>query len=88
MKRIIVLIAVALMLAGCEKAAPAEKPAAAQKQERVGQSMFETVEMNYQWTIVADRKTGVMYAVSMGTDNIGSFTVLVDAEGNPLIWGK
>lgn len=88
MKRIIVLIAAALILAGCEKAAPAKKPAAAQKQERVGQSMFETVEMNYQWTIVADRKTGVMYAVSMGTDNIGSFTVLVDAEGNPLIWGK
>lgn len=28
----------------------------------------------------------VMYAVSYGTSNCGTFTLLVDADGKPMLW--
>lgn len=49
-------------------------------------SMFLVVEKTVTWKIVADRKTGVMYAVSNGGYNVGTFTLLVDSEGKPLIY--
>jgi hypothetical protein len=79
MKRIVALIAL-LLLVGCSKVEKAEKT------EPVNVSRFMTVEDTWQWRIVADRQTGVMYAVSLGTYNIGTFTLLVDADGKPLIY--
>lgn len=35
---------------------------------------------------MADKETGVMYAVSNGGYNSGTFTLLVDENGKPLIW--
>ena len=37
--------------------------------------------------IVYDRTTGVEYALSRGAYNSGTLTLLVDAEGKPLIYG-
>ena len=51
-------------------------------------SMFTTVEQTASWTIVFNNKTKVMYAVSLGYSNCGTFTLLVDAEGNPMIYGE
>ena len=36
--------------------------------------------------ILYDRTTGVEYAVSCGTSNYGTVTLLVDADGKPLIY--
>ena len=49
-------------------------------------SRFVQVEIATSWRIVADKETGVMYAVSCGVYNNGTFTLLVDADGNPLIY--
>lgn len=49
-------------------------------------SRFVTVENTLIYRIVADKETGVMYAVSIGGYNSGNFTLLVDREGKPLIW--
>lgn len=49
-------------------------------------SRFQVIEKTYAWRIVADRETKVMYAVSNGGYNTGTFTLLVDAEGKPLLW--
>lgn len=57
-------------------------------QEPVNVSRFKCVECNHIWEIVADRETGVMYAVSRGGYNQGTFTVLVDADGKPLIYDE
>ena len=84
MKKIIAIIILSLMLAGCgAKETQKEEP-----KEPARQSRFVTVEGNAisMWFVVADRETGVMYAVSHGTYNLGSFTLLVDADGKPLIW--
>lgn len=79
MKRIIVLIAL-LLLVGCARVDIAE-PTKTGKTSR-----FITVETTSSWKVVVDKETGVMYAVSWGGYNIGTFTLLVDADGKPLIY--
>lgn len=80
MKRmVIVMIIMSLLVIGCTKVEKANP-------EPVNQSRFMEVEHTGAWRIVADRETGVMYAVSLGAYNIGTFTLLVDADGNPLIY--
>lgn len=51
-------------------------------------SMFVVVEYAGSWEIVYHRETKVMYAVSRGGYNNGNFTVLVNADGTPMIWGE
>lgn len=75
----IVLIAAFLLLSGCAKVEKAEP-------DPPNVSMFVVIEKTERWRVVADRNTGVMYAVSNGAYNLGTFTLLVDAEGKPLIW--
>lgn len=82
MKRIaIAMFIMLLLLVGCAKVEKIER-----EPERINQSRFMEVEHTSAWRIVADRETGVMYAVSIGYYNIGNFTLLVDADGNPLIY--
>ncbi len=80
MKRIVVVILLLMLLTGCTKVEKIEKP----KAENV--SRFVTVESTATWTVVVDKYTHVMYSVSLGDYNRGTFTLLVDAEGNPLIY--
>lgn len=79
MKRIISLALILLMLAGCTKAESVSK-------EPVDVSRFMMIEKCIPWEVVVDRETKVMYAVSLGMYNQGTFTLLVDADGNPLLW--
>ena len=83
MKRIIAiaLLSVMIFLPGC-----VNTKVESASSEPVNTSMFVEVEQTLIWKIVADRKTGVMYAVSCGGYNSGNFTLLVDAEGKPLIY--
>ncbi len=78
-KRVIAILIAVIMLTGCSKVTEAEK-------ERPDESRFAIVEVTGMWIIVADREEGVMYTVSHGTYNGGTFTLLVDKDGKPLIW--
>ena len=49
-------------------------------------SMFVTVEDTKIWKVVYHRDTKVMYAVSRGYYNIGNMTLLVNADGTPMIY--
>ena len=50
-------------------------------------SMFVMVEKgNNSYLIVYHKKTKVMYAVSTGTYNAGTFTVMLNADGKPMLW--
>ena len=46
------------------------------------------VEQTGGYRIVYDKYTKVMYAVSAGYYNFGTFTLLVDANGNPLLYSE
>lgn len=71
-----------LILAGCGSAEKTEEA-----EEPTNVTRFEKVDgVSYLYDVYADRDTGVMYAVSRGTYNQGNFTVLVDADGKPLLW--
>ena len=81
MKRALAVILVMLALFGCAKVEKAQEI-----EKRVNVSRFVQVETASTWQVVADRETGVMYAVSTGMYNMGTFTLLVDADGKPLLW--
>lgn len=49
-------------------------------------SMFVTVESNYLWYVVYHRETKVMYTISKGGYNMGSFTLLVNPDGTPMLY--
>lgn len=80
MKKIVIALLALMLLTGCAKVERIEKPEA----ENV--SRFVTVETTTIWKVVVDKDTHVMYAVSLGGYNNGTFTLLVDAEGKPLIY--
>ena len=50
--------------------------------------MFVLIEVAASWKIVYHKDTKVMYAVSNGNDNYGTFTLLVNADGTPMVWGE
>lgn len=81
MKRILVVfMACVFLLVGCGTTV-----------EEVGtetenKSMFVLVEETYNWKICYHRDTKVMYAVSNGVYNVGTFTLLVKADGTPMLY--
>lgn len=73
---VVVLLGLAMIFTGC----------GGRRAEASNKSRFMEIEGNLNWWICADRETGVMYAVSRGVYNSGNFTLLVDANGDPLIY--
>jgi hypothetical protein len=49
-------------------------------------SMFVVVERTMTWNVVYNKTTKVMYAVSIGSYNRGTFTMLCDKDGKPQLW--
>ena len=49
-------------------------------------SMFVQVETTDTWAVVYHRDTKVMYSVSTGSSNRGNMTLLVNADGTPMIY--
>lgn len=54
---------------------------------------FFVVESYMNFRIICDRYTGVMYTESHGAYNCGNITLLVEADGTPLLynyngWGR
>lgn len=64
------------MLTGCDT----------ETAEREEQDMFALVEKEASWLVVYHVDTRVMYVVSRGVYNYGTFTLLVNADGSPMIW--
>lgn len=83
-KKIICLSLILLMLftfVGCDSNIATVEDT----KHKEGSSMFVLIESDYLWNkynIVYHKETKVMYAVSNNT----VFTVMVDAEGKPLLW--
>lgn len=78
MKKIIALMIVvlAVVLTGCSEV----------EDKSSDMSEFVIVEITNSWRVVYHKKTKVMYVVSYGTYNRGTFTLLVNADGTPMLW--
>lgn len=79
MKKIIILLIFIVLLVGCGREISKEENG-----ER--QSMFIEVEYAHPWKVVYHKTTRVMYAVSYGSYNCGTFTLLVNPDGSPMIF--
>lgn len=51
-------------------------------------SRMVIIEQTTIYDIAYDRYTKVMYAISHSGYNCGNFTLLVDSDGNPLLYGN
>lgn len=83
-KKIIVLFLCFLLsvsLCGCGQ------PVYQEGEQKENPPMFTVVEHTSTWCVVYHRDTKVMYAVSYGDYNGGNFTLLVNADGTPMLWG-
>lgn len=79
-KLITILIAGMLSLTACAKVESVND----NKQNET--SMFVEIERTDSWKVVYHKETKVMYAVSFGGHNGGNFTLLVNADGTPMLW--
>ena len=77
-KFLCIMVLIAVLLTGCQEV------------ESIGDdstsSMFVEVETTSFWKVVYHKETKVMYAVSYGSYNLGTFTVLLNADGTPMLW--
>lgn len=86
-KRILSVILVAVLLfslTGCDYSTIETEEQAKEDTS----SMFICVETSAYWKVVYHKETKVMYVVSNGSYNYGTFTLLVDIDGKPMLWGK
>ena len=78
----LIVASIALMAAGC-----ASTRAEAKEVDDVDDgNTFILVDADYYCWIVYHKDTKVMYAVSRSGYNAGTYTVLVNADGTPMIW--
>lgn len=86
-KKILTIIMVAMMmlgLVGCS----IETIEREGESDKTSISMFVEIEDTSYWKVVYHRETKVMYVVSDGDYNHGTFTLLVNADGTPMLYEK
>ena len=84
MKKLIAIVLITLMMLSMT-ACVTKRTSEAVKGETSRMIELESTDSYY---IVYDKYTKVMYAVSDGAYNHGTFTMLVDANGNPLLYNE
>ena len=82
MKKFIALILIAISLMALTACATKRESEVVQGEK----SRMVYIEETGAYCIVYDRETKVMYAVSNSGYNCGNFTLLVDSNGNPLLY--
>ena len=87
MKKIILICTLVLCLMLCSCGAKVLNQKDIDANGVVDVSMFIEVEETGFWKVVYHRDTKVMYAISFGPYNSGTFTMLVNADGTPMVYG-
>ena len=82
-KLIVAALVACMLLTGCGARMVKESD---MKSQGTAVSMFVELEEGSNYKIVYHRKTKVMYAISWGGYNNGTFTVMLDADGKPLLY--
>ena len=78
----LVIISIVVMFAGCTST----RAEAKEVDDVDDGNTFILVDTDYYCWIVYHKDTKVMYAVSRSGYNAGTYTVLVNADGTPMIW--
>ena len=78
----LIILSIAVMFAGCAST----RAEATEVDDADDGNTFVLVDADYYCWIVYHKDTKVMYAVSRSPNNIGTYTLLVNADGTPMIW--
>lgn len=78
----LIIASIALMFTGCSSV----RAEAKEVEETDDGSTFILVDADYYCWIVYHKDTKVMYAVSRSGYNTGTYTLLVNADGTPMVW--
>ena len=78
----LIIMSIVLMFAGCASI----RAEAKEVDDTDGGNTFILVNADYYCWVVYHKDTKVMYAVSRAPNNIGTYTLLVNADGTPMIW--
>ena len=78
----LVIISIVVMLAGCTSTRAEAKEVDVSNDG----DTFVCIDSDYGCWIVYHKDTKVMYAISNGQYNLGTVTLLVNADGTPMIW--
>ena len=82
-KLMVAALVACMLLTGCGAKMIRESD---MKNQETDVSMFVLLEVGSSYKIVYHRETKVMYAISYGGWNDGTFTVMLDADGKPLLY--
>ena len=80
---VLAILILCLLLTGCGAKMSTVNDAAVNDGDR---SMFVLIEDGDIYKIVYHRETKVMYVISNAPYNCGNFTVMLDANGKPLLY--
>ena len=78
----LIVASIILMFTGCASI----RTEAKEVEETGDGNTFVLVDADYYCWVVYHKDTKVMYAVSRSPNNIGTYTLLVNADGTPMIW--
>ena len=78
----LIILSIMLTFAGCASI----KAEAKEVDDTDDGNTFILVDADYHCWVVYHKDTKVMYAVSRAPNNIGTYTLLVNADGTPMIW--
>ena len=78
----LIIASIVLMFTGCTSV----RAEAKEVEETDDGSTFILVDADYYCRIVYHKDTKVMYAVSRAGYNTGTYTLLVNADGTPMVW--
>ena len=85
-KKILCLVLIVMMLLTCVGCGSDMETVQDTKEETISKSMFIQIEDGINYKVVYHKETKVMYTISDGYYNTGTFTVMLDADGKPLLW--
>lgn len=85
-KILAVLMATMILFSSCNYATVSAENVSNKNTNNEPMSMFIEIERTSLWSVVYHKETKVMYAVSAGSYNFGTFTLMVDSDGSPLLW--
>lgn len=78
----LIIVSMVVMFAGCAST----RAEATEVDDADDGNTFILVDTDYYCWVVYHKDTKVMYAVSRSGYNAGTYTVLVNADGTPMIW--